>query len=529
VARRRRKSSQTLLGIILCIPIAFIAYFAISYSSQNITPESVNSVSLIVPSGDKYTYNDSEQVDFFVNSMLDSKSISTPVREIANETPVTIQFDRGDKILGYKLYPQLNLSGCMVVDADGKMFLMTTDTAKKFLVRSELEYLYNDSLLPSLSIASDIGSKEVLPTSYTWHYKKVDEIFYQDKLTGVYDKASKINSVYPNKNSSFKFSVNPSDIKISFVTAQGQVLAVSDLSFLEFTDDTEIEVNITAKWNGLGGAANGEATYTFPILYDIPAIIAFTEAIYNTGDVAVLDIQYLNENEQITVSSQLDTAPIVCYTDISSGKKFALLPISNKNTEGEYTIGFSVGGISSSSTITVKQPVLEPGVENASADAYNQMLSERIVKECTDKLTSIFSQPSKEAYYAFGTAFTAPLKGSVLANYGKDVLISNDAINRKVIGTIYSVADGTAVKSAQKGKVVFAENLATTGNTLIIDHGYGVMTCYFNLKGFERVVGDIVQQGEIVAYSGSTGYTGGQEILDYAVAVNGIFVNPAEF
>lgn len=529
MTRRRRKSPQTLLGILLCIPIAFIVYFAISYSSQNITPESVHSVSLTLPSGEQFTYDDSAQVTFFVNAMLDSKSISTPVRDVTNETPVTIQFDRGDKVLSYKLYPQLNLSGCMVLDADGSMFLMTTDTAQTLLVRPELQYLYNDYFLPALSVVSGTNSNEVLPVSYDWHYKKVDGNYYSDTMTLLYDVTNNNrNSIYPNLQNSLDFSVEPTELVCSYTTAAGEF--VSDLSFLSFTDDTEITVSITAKWSELGGPDYyGEATYSFRILYDIPATVTLTQTDFSAGEIAVLNIQYLNENEQLAIETQLITSDLLCYTSNDSINTIALLPISMENTAGTYSLNFSVGGASYSNTINVTSPSTEAIPEFVTQETYDATLSETAVNETKERMATIFGQASCEAYYVFGQAFTAPVTNGILASFGSRYLISADSTTRTVLGTVYSTPDSTTVKAAQKGKVVFAESLPTTGNTLIIDHGFGVMSCYFNLKGFDCVVGDVVLQGEIVAYSGATGFTGDQSILDFAVAVNGVFVNPSEF
>lgn len=530
VARRRKKSSQTLIGIILCIPIAFIAYFAISYSSHNISPDSVNSVSITLPNGDPYIYTDKEQINFFVNAQLDSKSISTPVRDITNESPINVQYDRGDKLVNFKLYPQLNLSGCMLVDSHDLMYILTQDTAKELLTRYELQYLYNDSLLPALSVISDKGSSAILPADYTWHYKKIDGNYYSDTMTQIYSKTeNQISSIYPQSNSTLEFSVKPSDDpKITFETENGDMLEISDLKYLSFNNDTKISVKITANWDETSESDYyGEATYTFPLLYDIPAAVTLEKKVFDVGDVALLNLQYLNENEQIAVKTNLQTSGITCYTEGNS--TFAMLPIMGNNTAGEYSINFEVGGASYTDTITVNAKDVERSFFSVSPDEYNEMLSEEVITESTKKLTSIFEQTSPEAYFSFGTKFTAPVNESIIANYGKEIIISADVTTRKVIGTVYSLSDGTSVKSAQRGKVVFAESIAATGNTLIIDHGFGIMTCYFNLKSFTHNVGDIVQQGEIIALSGSTGYTNGKSILDYAVAVNGVFVNPDSF
>ena len=526
---RRRKSSQHLLGIVLCIPIAFIVYFAISYTSHNISADSVSSVSLTLPSGEQYNFNDSEQIAFFVDMLLDSKSISSPVRDITGESPIILQYDRGDKILKYKLYPQLNLTGCMLVDNNDSFYLLTSDSAVAVLVRPELQYIYSERLLPTLTIKSNSGESRILPSEYSWLYKKIDGNYYSDNLTGIYDPAiNALGSIYPDSGSSLVFSVEPSELSITFLTAQGDKLAISDISFLSFDNDTHIEVSITAKWSELGGADfYGEATYTFPLLYDIRAVVSLEKTIYNVGDIALVRIKHLNENEQIVINTQLDTSGIVCFTQEDT--TFALLPISLKNNQGVYSISLEVGGRTYNETLTIEQIDFERSTMFVTDADYQEMLSPNVLAEASAAFSAAFASAGDEAYFTFGEAFILPLKGTLHAKFGKEVLISTDATVKRVPGVVYKVSEGTAVKASQRGRVVFAEALAATGNTVIVDHGFGVMTLYFNLKSFDCAVGDLVQQGEIIAFSGSTGFTEGLSILHYAVAVNGIFVNPAVF
>ena len=526
---RRRKNSRSLLGIVLCIPIAFIVYFAISFSSHNIPPDSISSVSMTLPGGEQYVYSDSEQISFFVDALLDAKSISSPVRDISDETPVLLQYDRGDKILSYKLYPQLNLTGCMLADNNGSLYLLSSDSAVSMLVRPELQYLYQGFMLPELNIISKNGDVLIPPSEYSWLYKKIDGNFYPDNQTKKYSPSEiGVTSIYPDSDNTLSFSKEPSEITVSYLTENGDILAISDLNYLSFQKDTRIQVSLTAKWSKLGGAEfYGEATYSFPLMYDIPAVVTLGRNIFSAGDVAVLNIEHLNENEQITLTTQLDTSMIICNAQDETS--FALLPISLNNSAGEYTIGFEVAGKTYSDSITIKQGNVERSLLSVTESEYSEMLSPEVLTQTSERFREVFSSSEKQAYFDLGSRFTAPLKGSVYADYGKEVIISTDATTHRVPGVVYTVSDETAVKAAQRGRIVFAEALTVTGNTVIIDHGYGIMTCYFNLKSFDCAVGDIVQQGEIIAYSGSTGFTDGRSILHYAVTVNSVFVNPQVF
>ena len=519
------KKRHSLLGILLCVPLAFIVYFAISFSSHSISKDSVKSVTFTVPDGQQYSYSDPSQIEFFVNVILNAKNINTSVRDISAETPVAIQYQRGDRVIDYSLYLQNNLSGCIAIDSDDNIYILSSDAASGLLMRPEFQFVYDKVMLPELTIVSSSEKTTIAPISYDWHYKKVDGNIYADKTAAVFDSEHvTLASIHPKSNNKLNFSIKPDDLAISLKTATG-TLSVSDLTYLSFEKDTEVEVTITAKWSQSGTSDYyGEATYSFPLLYDIPATVTLEKKNYNPGEVAVIGIEHLNKDEVITLDTKLNTPGITCFTqgDIS----FALIPITTENNAGEYTLDFNMNGASYSEKITVNQVDTELTTMNLGKKAPE--ISDDVLKKTSEKLTQVFSNRCSEAYYTFGTAFIKPVDGTVLGKFGSRLSIQNKEF-QKLTGVIYAVPEGTEVKAAQRGKVVLAEALPATGLTVVVDHGYGVMSCYFNLKSISVNVGDIIRQDEKVGLSGNTGYTDGEAFLTYAVSVNGTFVNPEQF
>ena len=66
------------------------------------------------------------------------------------------------------------------------------------------------------------------------------------------------------------------------------------------------------------------------------------------------------------------------------------------------------------------------------------------------------------------------------------------------------------------------------GNTIEIDHGFGYLTRYAHLQGFNTKVGKKVVRGEIIGKVGSTGKSTGPH-LHYEVYVKGQVVNPVNY
>jgi Peptidase family M23 len=89
-------------------------------------------------------------------------------------------------------------------------------------------------------------------------------------------------------------------------------------------------------------------------------------------------------------------------------------------------------------------------------------------------------------------------------------------------------APGTKIVAPAHGKVVFAGKRGPLGNSVIIDHGYGVRTQYGHAKELFVKRGDEVERGTAIAAMGSTGRSTGPH-LHYVVEVNGKTRNPLDY
>jgi len=86
----------------------------------------------------------------------------------------------------------------------------------------------------------------------------------------------------------------------------------------------------------------------------------------------------------------------------------------------------------------------------------------------------------------------------------------------------------TPIGAANRGKVLFAENLGIYGNCVIIDHGMGVQSLYGHLSSFAVQAGAMVEKDQEIGRSGVTGLAGGDH-LHFTMLVNGEMVNPIEW
>ncbi len=120
-----------------------------------------------------------------------------------------------------------------------------------------------------------------------------------------------------------------------------------------------------------------------------------------------------------------------------------------------------------------------------------------------------------------------PVQGQITAGFGQrlDPLSGEGAFHA---GLDISAPLGTRVEAAADGIVFFAGPEAGYGNTVLVDHGYGITTKYGHLSKISVLVGQEVKRGQMIGAVGMTGKTTGPH-LHYEVRVHETPVNPARY
>lgn len=112
--------------------------------------------------------------------------------------------------------------------------------------------------------------------------------------------------------------------------------------------------------------------------------------------------------------------------------------------------------------------------------------------------------------------FAWPFKGSLLSSFhGRDAGFWDQGIRIKV-------PSGSQISAARQGKVVFVDDLAGYGPTVIVDHMDGFMSVYAGRVQPVVGLGDTVSKGNTVAVS-SSGDTG---FLYFEIRKEGVAANP---
>jgi murein DD-endopeptidase MepM/ murein hydrolase activator NlpD len=116
--------------------------------------------------------------------------------------------------------------------------------------------------------------------------------------------------------------------------------------------------------------------------------------------------------------------------------------------------------------------------------------------------------------------FRWPVRGRVISNFGEKTDTGrNDGID-------ISVPEGTAVKAAENGVVVYAgDELEGLGNLVLIRHADGWVSAYAHNKQIDVKRGDEVKRGQTIARSGRTG-SADMPMLHFELRKNSTPVDP---
>jgi murein DD-endopeptidase MepM/ murein hydrolase activator NlpD len=117
-----------------------------------------------------------------------------------------------------------------------------------------------------------------------------------------------------------------------------------------------------------------------------------------------------------------------------------------------------------------------------------------------------------------------PVKGRFSSSFGLRRYFNGQRRNPHT-GLDIAAPQGTPVAAPAAGKVVNTGHYFFTGETVLIDHGQGVVTLYAHLDTVAVSPGDIVEKRQIIGKVGKTGRVTGPH-LHWSVSLNQTMIDP---
>lgn len=207
------------------------------------------------------------------------------------------------------------------------------------------------------------------------------------------------------------------------------------------------------------------------------------------------------------------------------GGWLSLIPVKTAAKAGDYVLTISIDGESFNRDIKVTDREFEEQYLTVSPSTLEETLESDFARaEFSEK-----AEPMKKTFTPqklWNGEFVLPLEAQykVSTSFGTYRTFSNgstewhNAVDMATKG-------GTPVYATNSGNIIFAQYLQLTGNTVIIDHGMGVLSWHYHMRSISVSEGDFVEKGMKIGEVGTTGLSTGNH-LHFGMTVGGIFTDP---
>lgn len=527
------KKIIVIILLVLFIPTALALAWFFSVSGSEFTPTNVSEIRLLSDT-DEWIYTETAEKEFFTSVVNNFEAIERQKFSSDTWTLYTLELERTFETIVFYLCLSPDAKNCLAYDDDGVWYRIDTNDARKFLVREELEGIYTSYTYPKLQAVFSGAVHEVEPREYEWCYMLANGEFstVSDKTEAVVDTGYNIPAA---TGFEISFSIMPDwcDVKIF----EGEALLFSGdlLSFKTFTHskDATLKALVFASWyEDESHLYYGTTLTEFTFNYNVRATATINEDSLIPGEVAWITIEN-GYNEVFKIETTLDTSPSLTVREYE-GKHYLALPITMNNKTGEYDVSL----VSESSSLQLKLTVSERLLEDVNVKLMSATAQE--YEAALEGFINEINLPSGEKNQPmWKNGFTTPVikfdeNGKECywvsaPSYGVSQIVDGMMISTKNFGTHYVKSvdvEFIEARAVADGTVAFSGETSAFGNTLVIDHGFGLYTVYGHLEDLSLNVKDSVKQYDVIGKSSNSGIVMKDGQIFFAIIQDGVFVNP---
>jgi len=252
----------------------------------------------------------------------------------------------------------------------------------------------------------------------------------------------------------------------------------------------------------------------------VPSLIALPVAYPRQGGFLLVQLPHAPAGTQaVTALIAGGSYPMVADGDGWTG----IIGMATDFATGRYTVEVIADGVSMGSLrVSIGSggyPRLTLSVPDESiallSDAAKIAEERRVVRETYTTFTPqrLWSGP-----------WVRPARGAISNGFGVQRSINGAPFDTHG-GTDIAADEGVPVAAAAGGRVALAQPLYLLGNSVIIDHGAGLLTGYHHLSQITVEAGQEIAQGERVGLVGATGFVSGAH-LHWEARIHGVRVDP---
>lgn len=248
-----------------------------------------------------------------------------------------------------------------------------------------------------------------------------------------------------------------------------------------------------------------------------------------------LHIQFQTNKPLVNATAKIFAKSFYCFPESSDSLIYeTFIPIETEEKPNEYMLYIEcVDQTKNTLTLETKLQVIpypfkkvtlhvdpkkmeEERALTDSSDPLEGLLEKATAESCHKKLwNGVFCLPTEvsQVFTEFGTLRVTQEKG-MYAHKGVDIGKLPKAV----------------VWAPQDGIVVIKDRFTYSGNTVVLDHGWGILSLFFHLDTIPEnlTIGKMVKKGNPIGTVGKTGYANGYH-LHWEMRINNIPVDPMEW
>lgn len=320
-------------------------------------------------------------------------------------------------------------------------------------------------------------------------------------------------------DSTFGFALAPAETQIEITSGSDRIFNGGLEEFGEFVPPSNGEYRfvITARYEE--ETFWGDCGYEFLVRYDAQPVFSLSSGEVRQGGVLLLIGENLRSKD-VTVTAPYAYQTRLVFTNTGC---VGCLPFNFVRQPGAYEITVTYEGETFALPVTVTQAEFDTQYLTMPEATVNATVGNaQAVREYNETIYPLLESFDPVRYWS-GT-FVQPADGTITTDYGAR-RITNGVPGNAHAGIDIANDTGTPVTATNGAKVLYSGYLTVSGYTVLLDHGMGLQTLHMHMSGTAVEEGDVVAQGDIIGYIGSTGYSTGPH-LHFTMYIGGHAINP---
>ncbi len=527
--------NKVILALLLALCFIPSVVAVASYNSTKNAPvdeSTANSISIDDVNGKNYTLyktRDGDEADVIIQYFLSLPSKAQSIVALPDSLmgqhffKVEISSPVRKQVAEY--YFTTDPDTCYYRTSEGAAYKLDPTDAEVFITSKYAESLYEEAALPKLTLS---GAYDIQPDSAIWQYKN---------YTGEFVDADVSEQVFEHVESyelegglDLSFDLLPDLCTVKITGSDDNVYFdgnLEDVGTFNLSSTEQLNVEVSARWyEDYTRSFCGELEYNFTSLVSAPAEFYIAMPVIDAGKFTAVTALNVTNPANVRLSTTMEDEPDMTFYKYDDTTAVGFLPIPFDTPEGVYTLTFVYGGTTQDITITVESEG-EKRSDVSVGDAILAYRTEDSLSQFETVAATLATSGSTTKYFSGSWGTGVPDGSTLMRGFGRDIYVNGDATPLyRNNGVDYQASAGLDVTACNGGEVVYASSECTyAGNMVVIEHGFGLKTWYYNLGSIDVAVGDVVEKGEKIGTTGQTGF-GLQVGAHVAMSVGSTFVSP---